>query len=189
MIVSLHLYLPVIGVTRPDRKIPGSNLAEHLTRSDVKFYGASWCPHCQEQKHIWQLSESIPYIECSPGGPSPQAADKKGNSGYPTWIVGDRRPQRVTADTLAQLSKFDWGSHNARAVVEKLFIFALVILLGPWELEQLPTPSVEVPGFASKLCGLSRRSLSTSAIDRTGKGRQQALIIDVRTDEVQEAHI
>ncbi|HEY6509990.1 MAG TPA: vitamin K epoxide reductase family protein, partial [Vicinamibacterales bacterium] len=27
-------------------------LAEHLTKEGALFYGASWCPHCQEQKRL-----------------------------------------------------------------------------------------------------------------------------------------
>jgi glutaredoxin len=86
-------------------------LAEHLTKSEAKFYGASWCPHCQDQKKLFGASvKRIPYIECSPGGPqAPQAAEckEKDIKTYPTWIINGQRTTGVQSlDTLAQLTKF-----------------------------------------------------------------------------------
>jgi uncharacterized membrane protein/glutaredoxin len=69
-------------------------LAEHLVEQGVLFYGASWCPHCQEQKRIFGASVSrLPYIECSLGGPNaPQSAACRaaGVSTYPTWVINGR---------------------------------------------------------------------------------------------------
>jgi uncharacterized membrane protein len=69
-------------------------LAEHLSDKDVLFYGASWCPHCQEQKRLFGASASrLPYIECSPAGPNtPQAPSctRAGINTYPTWIIDGR---------------------------------------------------------------------------------------------------
>jgi uncharacterized membrane protein/glutaredoxin len=69
-------------------------LAEHLTEQGVLFYGASWCPHCQEQKRLFGNSASrLPYIECSPAGPNtPQApsCNSAGVRSYPTWIINGR---------------------------------------------------------------------------------------------------
>lgn len=69
-------------------------LAEHLADQDVLFYGASWCPHCQEQKSLFGASASrLPYIECSPAGPNtPQApsCNRAGVQSYPTWIINGR---------------------------------------------------------------------------------------------------
>jgi len=69
-------------------------LAEHLKREGVLFYGASWCPHCQEQKRLFGASASrLPYIECSPAGPNtPQApsCNSAGIQTYPTWVIHGR---------------------------------------------------------------------------------------------------
>jgi len=114
VIVALHLYFAGYWGDAPGPEDPWvRNLAEHLTRSDVKFYGASWCPHCQDQKKLFGSSVNrIPYIECSPGGPNtPQAAEckAKGIQTYPTWIVnGQRHTGVLPLDTLAQLSKFNY---------------------------------------------------------------------------------
>jgi thiol-disulfide isomerase/thioredoxin len=70
-------------------------LAEHLTEEGVLFYGASWCPHCQEQKRLFGASAGrLPYIECSPAGPNaPQApsCNIAGVQTYPTWVINGRR--------------------------------------------------------------------------------------------------
>jgi thiol-disulfide isomerase/thioredoxin len=69
-------------------------LAEFLADEDVLFYGASWCPHCQEQKRLFGASASrLPYVECSPAGPNtPQApsCSSAGVKSYPTWIINGR---------------------------------------------------------------------------------------------------
>jgi glutaredoxin len=69
-------------------------LAEHLTEEGVLFYGASWCPHCQEQKRLFGASASrLPYIECSPGGrntPQSPSCNRAGVRSYPTWVINGR---------------------------------------------------------------------------------------------------
>ena len=69
-------------------------LAEHLTKEGVLFYGASWCPHCQEQKRLFGASASrLPYIECSLGGqnaPQSTACRTAGVQTYPTWVINGR---------------------------------------------------------------------------------------------------
>jgi uncharacterized membrane protein/glutaredoxin len=70
-------------------------LAEHLKDDGVLFYGASWCPHCQEQKRMFGASaRRLPYIECNLAGPTaPQASacSAAGVDTYPTWIINGRR--------------------------------------------------------------------------------------------------
>jgi len=82
-------------------------LAEHLNEEGVLFYGASWCPHCQEQKRLFGASASrLPYIECSPAGPNtPQApsCSRAGVRSYPTWVI-DGRTYVGEVLSLAQLA-------------------------------------------------------------------------------------
>jgi len=86
-------------------------LAEHLSASDAKFYGAYWCPHCQQQKLAFGASASrLPYVECSPNGQRGArataclSADIKN---YPTWIIDGRRIERtLTPKQLARYSGF-----------------------------------------------------------------------------------
>jgi hypothetical protein len=113
-IVAAHLYYAGYIGKAPGPEDPWvRSLAEHLAKSDAKFYGASWCPHCSEQKHLFGSSEKrIPYVECSPGGPKApqaQACKDKNIQSYPTWIInGERYTGVQPLNTLAQLSKFDY---------------------------------------------------------------------------------
>jgi uncharacterized membrane protein len=74
-------------------------LAVRLADSGARFYGASWCPHCQEQKALFAASQDrLPYVECSPAGPRGAAASACISAGvqtYPTWVFSDG--SRVTA--------------------------------------------------------------------------------------------
>jgi uncharacterized membrane protein/glutaredoxin len=94
-------------------------LAEHLDEEGVLFYGASWCPHCQEQKRLFGASASrLPYIECGLGGPNgPQAPSCRaaGVQTYPTWVINGRTivGQVLTLAELADATGFP-GAANFR---------------------------------------------------------------------------
>ena len=113
-IVALHLYYAGYwgGATGPeDPWVRG--LAEHLAKSDAKFYGAFWCPHCNHQKELFGASvKRLPYVECSPGGPQVPSApicQEKNITSYPTWIINGQRYTGVQElDALAQLSNFNY---------------------------------------------------------------------------------
>jgi glutaredoxin len=112
VLVVLHLHFAGFIGEAPRPEDPWvRGLAEHLTKNDAKFYGASWCPHCNEQKKLFGPSvKRIPYVECSPGGPNtPQAevCKSKDIKNYPTWIINGQRTTGVQSlDTLAQASKY-----------------------------------------------------------------------------------
>ncbi len=77
-----------------------------LTDAGAKFYGAYWCPHCQDQKKLLEGSKLMPYIECStPNGQAqlPICADA-GITGYPTWIFADgsREEKMLELSVLSQ---------------------------------------------------------------------------------------
>jgi thiol-disulfide isomerase/thioredoxin len=67
-----------------------------LKNKGALFYGAFWCPHCQEQEKLLEASrqtlEKIGlYVECSTADANGQTQickDKKIQS-YPTWIFAD----------------------------------------------------------------------------------------------------
>lgn len=87
------------------------DLAIHLDDTGARFYGAYWCPHCQQQKALFEASvDRLPYVECSPGGRgTPMSAACVANNirDFPTWIVdGRRHPGVQTPQRLAQLSGF-----------------------------------------------------------------------------------
>ena len=67
-------------------------LAVCLQESGATFYGAFWCPHCNNQKEAFGKSaELLPYVECStPDGKNQtQVCIDNQIQSYPTWILAD----------------------------------------------------------------------------------------------------
>lgn len=75
--------------------LPGTykaQLADHLTETGARMYGAYWCPHCATQKAYFDgVVDLIPYIECDPQGydPQPELCVEAGIDVYPTWVIED----------------------------------------------------------------------------------------------------
>ena len=68
------------------------SFAQCLTDQSVKMYGAWWCPHCQNQKKLFEGAfEKVAYIECSLPGSKAMSQECKdaGIEGYPTWEFAD----------------------------------------------------------------------------------------------------
>ena len=88
-------------------------LAIHLAEKGVKFYGAYWCPRCQQQKAEFEASgKRLPYVECSSGGRGSaltKACAAENVKSYPTWIIGERRLTGLQSPrSLAAATGFDW---------------------------------------------------------------------------------
>lgn len=90
-------------------------LAEHLEASGAKYYGAFWCPNCQEQRRMFGRSaDRLPYVECSPNGRRGAVAVEcviNDINSYPTWVIDGRPVQRVLSlDELARMSAYrEWN--------------------------------------------------------------------------------
>lgn len=85
------------------------SLAECLKDKGVTFYGAFWCPHCQEQKSIFGRSARLlPYFECSTPDGSGQVTEckEKGIESYPTWMFADgsKKSEVLTPSELAEMT-------------------------------------------------------------------------------------
>jgi uncharacterized membrane protein len=99
-------------------------LAEQLADSGAVFYGASWCPHCQQQKALFGASqERLPYVECSPGGPRSPVASSCVSAGvqtYPTWVFSDgtRISEVLSLRDLADRVGYRHASEGAADKVE-----------------------------------------------------------------------
>jgi hypothetical protein len=82
--------------------------ARCLTEKGVKMYGAYWCPHCADQKKLFDASfQYVPYIECGiPGNTSktqPVCTDA-GIKHFPTWQfppVGERIEGEMPLEDLS----------------------------------------------------------------------------------------
>lgn len=84
-----------------------NTFAQCLKDKGAVFYGAFWCPHCQNQKKMFgNAARLLPYVECStPDGNSQlPVCTQKGIKGYPTWVFPDGTEQNgeVSFDTLAE---------------------------------------------------------------------------------------
>jgi thiol-disulfide isomerase/thioredoxin len=83
--------------------------AKCLKEKSVIFYGAFWCPHCQNQKALFGSSKQyLPYVECSLPDAKGQndLCTAQGIKGYPTWQFADgsRESREMTLQELSEKS-------------------------------------------------------------------------------------
>lgn len=81
--------------------------AQCLKEKGATFYGAFWCPHCQNQKAMFGKSAKLlPYVECStPDGKDQlQICQDKNIEGYPTWefFDGSKESGEVSLSRLSE---------------------------------------------------------------------------------------
>ena len=70
--------------------------AQCLSTKQVKMYGLSWCPHCQEQKAMFGAAfHYVPYVECVVKDSSEIAPECKvaGVKLFPSWQFGMDPPR------------------------------------------------------------------------------------------------
>lgn len=102
------LFDPAAGPEKPYLKA----LAVHLRDSGARFYGAYWCPACQQQKALFEASaDRLPYVECTPNGRNGVrnfACVANDIKDFPTWIIDGRRHTGVIPIAeLARISRFE----------------------------------------------------------------------------------
>lgn len=119
LVLMIGLHAVYAGWFEPSEDPRLRALAEHLDRVGAVYYGASWCPSCQEQNRYFGPSyQRLPYVECSPEGrQGPVAFECVANNinSFPTWEIGSRRiPEVQTPEELARLSRFDWDGFEDR---------------------------------------------------------------------------
>lgn len=95
------------AATRDSGPGPLDEFALCLEDKGAIFYGAFWCPHCQNQKKDFGKSAKLlPYIECSTpnGHGQTQECEDAGITGYPTWEFADgsRQSGEVALAVLAE---------------------------------------------------------------------------------------
>jgi glutaredoxin len=93
-------------------------LAQHLTATGAKMYGAHWCKYCSAQKHLFgrEAWQKVTYIECDRGGqnPNPGACNQAGVRSFPTWFInGKGYVGQMSLFRLAKLSGYK-GTTNFR---------------------------------------------------------------------------
>ncbi len=107
LIIFVGLYfLEKNGAGAPVQSVKYDSFAMCLGEKGAKFYGAFWCPHCRDQKKLFENSTKIPYVECStPDGNGQNLICKDaGIESYPTWIFSDgtKLNGEVSLEVLSQ---------------------------------------------------------------------------------------
>lgn len=86
------LILIIAIVQQKSDPSPYDSFAQCLTDKGVKMYGAWWCPHCVNQKKMFDGAfDKISYTECSAPGSRVmnQTCKNAGIEGFPTWEFSD----------------------------------------------------------------------------------------------------
>ncbi|MBI5457947.1 hypothetical protein HY971_04475 [Candidatus Kaiserbacteria bacterium] len=108
-LVIIFLIVAGVGMSFFVRSSPGKldTFAQCLKDKGVVFYGAFWCPHCQNTKKMFGSSARLlPYVECSTpdGGAQLQICKDKGVQSYPTWTFPNSTTTLTGERTLQELS-------------------------------------------------------------------------------------
>ncbi|MBA3733397.1 hypothetical protein H0W91_03415 [Patescibacteria group bacterium] len=78
----------VFLILTPGKAGKYDDFAKCIKDKKATFYGAFWCPHCQQQKaRFGKSAQFLPYKECSTpdGQGQTQVCKDAGITTYPTW--------------------------------------------------------------------------------------------------------
>lgn len=97
VLIVAVVILAAMGIFKNDEKKSLEadivSFAQCLKDEGAVFYGAFWCPHCQNQKRMFgrEASKALPYIECSTPDGQGQTDEciAAGVESYPTWHFAD----------------------------------------------------------------------------------------------------
>lgn len=106
IVVAIILILILWNLFKP--KANHSELAKCLKDKGIKFYGASWCHFCKDQKALFGSSASeLPYVECmAPDNSENKVCTDLGIHSFPTWILpdGTKREGLLPIEELKKIS-------------------------------------------------------------------------------------
>lgn len=108
LVVGIAIFLIVNSPSSSSNGDTYTAFTQCIAASGAKFYGAYWCPHCNDQKDLFgDAKDELPYVECAlPGNPNTMTQECKdaGIEGYPTWIFADesRLSGTQSLETLAE---------------------------------------------------------------------------------------
>lgn len=94
LVVAAFAAVVYLGMRKRGSRLDA--FAKCLAAKQAKMYGAYWCPHCADQKEMFEKSfQYILYVECGVPGSRDEAAVCKdaGVKHFPTWQFedGERR--------------------------------------------------------------------------------------------------
>jgi hypothetical protein len=90
LIVAAFALVIYLGLRRRGSRF--DQFAKCLAVHQAKMYGAYWCPHCADQKEMFESSfQYVPYVECGVPGSREEAPLCKdaGIKHFPTWQFAD----------------------------------------------------------------------------------------------------
>lgn len=124
LLVVTAFTLSACSDENPEALAEATAVAEWLTQSGAKMYGAFWCPHCADQKELFGSAfNEVEYIECStPDRRSQTQVCRDADiSAYPTWEFGDgtRVEDVLSLRELKEYSGFPEPGDTAGPQVEQ----------------------------------------------------------------------
>lgn len=107
LIILAIIAVALLVILTPEKSGRLDQFAMCLKDKGAQFYGAFWCPHCQNQKALFGRSaKELPYIECSTPDTKAQlqVCKDKGINTYPTWDFadGERMTGEISLQALSQ---------------------------------------------------------------------------------------
>ena len=110
LIVAAFAAVIYLGLRKRGHRLDA--FAQCLAVKQVKMYGAYWCPHCAEQKEMFESSfPYVPYVECGVPGSREEAPVCKGAGvkHFPTWQFADGERREGTQPLPALATKTGCG--------------------------------------------------------------------------------
>jgi hypothetical protein len=111
----------IVDPNAPEEKADSKNpkdistvsLAQCLSAKKAVMYGASWCPHCQQQKQDFgDAFKYITYQECDQAsGGDPEKCKQAGVEAYPTWLIPGV-PKITGTKSLSELATLSGCSYS-----------------------------------------------------------------------------
>jgi hypothetical protein len=99
VVAAIGIFMIAPAPTGQQSTVPAgmyTEFAQCLKDSGTTFFGAFWCPHCNNQKKLFgDAVGTLPYVECSTADGKGQLAVCKdaGVNSYPTWEFPDKTRQ------------------------------------------------------------------------------------------------
>ena len=94
LIVAAFAAVSYLGLRKRGSRF--DTFAKCVASKQARMYGAYWCPHCLEQKEMFESSfQYVPYVECGVPGSRDEApvCKEAGIKHFPTWqFAGWRTP-------------------------------------------------------------------------------------------------
>ena len=90
LIVAAFAAVSYLGLRKRGSRF--DTFAKCVASKQATMYGAYWCPHCLEQKEMFESSfQYVPYVECGVPGSRDEApvCKEAGIKHFPTWQFAD----------------------------------------------------------------------------------------------------